>query len=159
MHHLPNRQDQDPLPAAACHPLPQIQFKFLSGIYFECPLCPLSLSCPGSVSLAFVSRSIGSDGWQRHQRRHQIRIQHRHVPPPFPGACCLQPLRFFGVFCVECCNFNPLMDLMKLVFFPVCICCKISAKSVPKAAARGVVRGWQRKGGWAEDTQRQTNSN
>lgn len=134
-----------PLPST----LSQIQFKFFSGIYFGPPNAfPHSLSMhkgswhschAASKAATAASSTLTSDP---HSASSCCPAPLCCIPfpalHPFPLPCQSFSLfvLFFGVFYVECCNFNPLMDLMKLAgfFFAVCICCKISGKSVPKSS-------------------------
>lgn len=96
-YHLPNHR----------HPArrPQIQFKFLSGIYFGHALAGIRVTHPRRVAASSASPQILT--------RLTSALKHQHVVLwlrffPFLFFFFWPAMELF----VECCNFNPLMDLM-----------------------------------------------
>lgn len=113
------------LPPHRCHsrcqlrqPLSQIQFKFLSGIYFgPQPDTSHWNSCHASAQPSTGGNAISRLSCAAHM------TWSTHCSPQARAPLTLFSFSFFlfVIVHVECCNFNPLMDLMRvsLRFFSI----------------------------------------
>lgn len=78
---------------------PQIQFKFLSGIYFGHALAWDSCHAAWRVAESSASHPLST-------------TPHQHWSISMSSFASVIPFFFAGKLFVECCNFNPLMDFM-----------------------------------------------